>query len=79
MKHTETDNARARKKVEIAIDKMDETIDTAALIAKAPTMYEALKRIEKITDVVLDRAGVSDGELFLANNIFSLVNSALEE
>ncbi len=50
----------------------------ALLISKAPAMYEALKKIKKSTDVVLDRASVSDGELFLANDIFSIATSALE-
>ena len=58
---------------------VEEVHANALLVSKATAMYEALKKIEKITDVVLDRASVSDGELSLANDIFSLVNSALEE
>ena len=42
-------------------------------------LVEALKKVEKITDTILNRSGVSDGEVSLANDIFSLVNSALEE
>ena len=54
------------------------TWSKCAIHSKAPAMYEALKKIKKSTDVVLDRASVSNGELFLANDIFSIATSALE-